>query len=398
MDSAFTAEEEAFRQEVRQWIREELPPDWDGLEALDAELTPENFEFTKQIAKKLGQKGWLALAWPKEYGGQGRSQTEQLIYREEMFYHQVPGIDMGVGGISWIGSALMVLGTEEEKKEHVPPLARGERWWCNGYSEPEAGSDMANVKCHAVAHGDEYVINGQKSWCSGAHIADWCLLMARTGPDEPKHRGISLFLVDMKTRDITVRPIINMAGHLRFSEVFFDDVHVPKRNLVGEENWGWYHAMIALDFERLAEVASVAYSRGILHHLVKFALEAKVNNLPLAKDPTVRHKLAELAIELEVARMLAYRVVWMQSKGQIPNYEASIIKVFASEATQRVFHVGTQIMGLYGQLETGSKWALLKGRIGNAYLGSIGKTIARGTSEIQRNIIATRGLGLPRGL
>lgn len=393
MDFGFTPEEEAFRQEIRQFLKEELPPHWEGFEN---EFDSENFEFTKQIVKKLGAKGWLALAWPKEYGGLARPAIEQLIFKEEMSYHRVPGIDMGVGGITWIGPTLMLLGTEEQKREHLPKIAAGEKWWCTAYSEPNAGSDMAAVMCRAVAHGDEYTINGQKVWTSAAHVADWCWLTARTGPEEPKHKGISLFLVDMKTPGITVRPLINMAGHHRFNEIFFDDVRVPKSNLVGEENRGWYHTMVSLDFERTAGVMMAGAAKRTLEDLVGFVKETKRNGEPLARDPANRQKLAELAIEVEVARMMSYRVVWMQAKGIIPNYEASMIKVFASEAMQRVAHVGTQIMGLYGQLEMGSKWAPLKGRMENAYLGSVGMLIAAGTSEIQRSIIAIRGLGLPR--
>jgi alkylation response protein AidB-like acyl-CoA dehydrogenase len=395
MDFAFTPEQEAFRQEIRQWTKDNLPPDWGELEF---RAEHENREFTRQIAKKLGEKGWLAAAWPKEYGGLGLSPMEQLIYKEEMTYHRVPGIDMGVGGITWIGPALMILGTEEQKKEHLPPLARGERWWCTGYSEPEAGSDMANVRCRAVLHGDEYTINGQKLWTSGGDISDhWCWLMVRTGPEEPKHKGLTLLLVDLKTPGITIRPLPDMSGTHDFNEVFYDDVHVPRKNLIGEENRGWYHVMISLDFERTAGVARASQLRRMIDELIKFAKETKVQDKPLTKDPLVRRKLAELTIETEVARMLAYRVVWMQTKGLIPNYEASMIKLYATELMQRVAHVGTQIMGLYGQLEIGSKWAPLKGAMEDAYLSTVGRTIAAGTSEIMRNIIATRGLGLPRG-
>ena len=393
MDFGFTPEEEAFRQEIRQFLKEELPPDWEGFEN---EFDSENFEFTKQIVRKLGAKGWLALAWPKEYGGLARPAIEQLIFKEEMSYHRVPGIDMGVGGITWIGPTLMLLGTEEQRREHLPKIAAGEKWWCTAYSEPSAGSDMAAVMCRAVAHGDEYIINGQKVWISAAHIADWCWLMARTGTEEPKHKGISLFLVDMKTPGITVRPLVNMAGHHHFNEIFFDDVRVPKSNLVGEEDRGWYHIVVSLDFERTAGVMMAGAAKRTLEDLLGFVKETKRNGEPLARDPAIRQKLAELAIEVEVARIMSYRIVWMQAKGIIPNYEASMIKVFASEALQRVAHVGTQIMGLYGQLEMGSKWAPLKGRMENAYLGSVGMLIAAGTSEIQRSIIAIRGLGLPR--
>jgi len=402
MDFTFTPEQDAFRQEIRQWIKENLPEDWRGEEQFIAMKDPVERskaiqKFSEQIAKKLGEKGWLAAAWPKEYGGMGLSPIEQLIYKEEMTYYRVPGTDMGVGGITWIGPALMIFGTEEQKKEHLPALARGERWWCTGYSEPEAGSDMANIKCRAVAHGDEYIINGQKLWTSGGYVNEhWQWLLVRTGPEEPKHKGISLFLLDLKTPGVTVRPLITMAGTHDLNEVFYDDVRVPKSNLVGEEHRGWYHIMVSLDFERTAGVAMAGGIRRTVDELVEFAKETKSNGQPLAKDPLVRHKLAEIAIECEVGRMLAYRVVWMQTKGLIPNYEASMIKVYASELMQRVAYTGTQIMGLYGQLEMGSKWAPLQGALEHAYLASPGMLIAAGTSEIMRMIIAVRGLGLPR--
>ena len=396
MDFKFTPEQEAFRQEIRQWLEQELPPDWEGYDREDS-YSAENFEFTKQMAKKLGGKKWLTMNWPKEFGGLGVTPIEQGIYKEQTAYYRVPGIDMGVGGITWVGPTLMIAGSEDQKKEHLPPLARGEKWWCTMYSEPEAGSDMAAIKCRAVAHGDEYIINGQKVWTSAGHIADWGWLIVRTGPDEPKHKGISLFLIDMKTPGITIRPLINLAGHHYFNEVFFDDVRVPKRNMVGEENRGWYTTMIAMDYERTAGVAAAGAARRTLEELVQFVKETSIAGKPLAQDPIVRHKLSHCAIEVEVARMLGWRVIWMQSKGLIPNYEASMIKVFSSEASHRLANVGLQIMGLYGQLAPGSKWVPLYGKFEIAYLGSIGFLIAAGTSEIQRNIIAMRGLGLPRG-
>ncbi|MBA7598796.1 putative acyl-CoA dehydrogenase FadE17 [subsurface metagenome] len=395
MDFRFTPEEEAFRQEVQRFIKDEIPSGyWGGLES---EFDPDRFEFTKQIARKLGAKKWLAMNWPKEYGGLEVSPIKHMIFKEEAAYHQLPGIDMGVGGITWVGPTLLLLGTQEQKNEHLPPLAAGEKWWCTMYSEPGAGSDMANVMCHAVLQGDEYIINGQKVWTSAAHIADWGWLLVRTDPDAlKKHHGISLLLVDMKTPGITVRPLLNMACHRLFNEVFFDNVHVPKRNLIGEENRGWYHTMIAMAFERTMGVMFAAGARRLIKELVRFAKETKVNGQPLGNDPSIRQKLAELAIEVEIARVMSYRIVWQQTKGEIPGYEAPMIKVFASETLHQMANVGTQIMGLYGQLWLGSKWAPLQGTIADMYMNSIGMLTAAGTSEILRNIIAERGLGLPR--
>ncbi|NOQ43901.1 MAG: acyl-CoA dehydrogenase [Dehalococcoidia bacterium] len=397
MDFKFTPEEEAFRQEVRRFIKEELPPMPGDLGTLESEFDPQNFEFTKQVAKKLGDKKWLAMNWPKEYGGLEASPIENMIFKEEATYHQVPGIDMGVGGITWVGPTLLILGNEDQKREHLPPLAAGEKWWCTMYSEPGAGSDMSNVMCRAVLQGDEYIINGQKVWTSAAHIADWGWMLVKTDPDAPKkHHGISLLLVDMKTPGITVRPLLNMAGHLFFNEVFFDNVHVPKRNLIGEENRGWYYTMIAMAFERTMGVVFAAGAQRLLDELVGFAKGTIVNGLPLSKNPSIRQNLADLAIEVEIARVIGYRIVWQQIKGELPGYEAPMIKVFASETLQRMTDVGTQIMGLYGQLWLGSKWAPLHGMMADTYMNSAGMLIAAGTSEILRNIIAERGLGLPR--
>ncbi|MFW6125761.1 MAG: acyl-CoA dehydrogenase family protein, partial [Chloroflexota bacterium] len=231
MDFSFTPEEKAFRREVREFIEQEMPPHYG--EAGEGQFDPENFEFTKQMAKKLGAKKWLAMNWPVEHGGLGVSPIMHMIFKEETAYHRVPGTDMGVGGISWVGPTLLMLGTEEQKKQHLPPLAAGEKWWCTMYSEPQAGSDMANLQCRAVPRDDHYVVNGQKVWTSAGHIADWGWLLVRTDPDAPKHRGISLLLVDMRTPGVEVRPLVNIAGHHYFNEVFFDDAAIPKGNLIG---------------------------------------------------------------------------------------------------------------------------------------------------------------------
>ena len=395
MDFRFTPEEEAFRKEVLQFIKEEMPPDYG--EGGESQFDLEHFEFTKRMARKLGAKKWLAMNWPEEHGGLGVSPIKHMIFKEESAYHRIPGTDMGVGGISWVGPTLLLLGTEEQKKKHLPPLAAGEKWWCTMYSEPEAGSDMAALQCRAVAHGDEYIVNGQKVWTSGGHIADWGWLLVRTDPTVAnKHHGISLLLVDMKTPGVTIRPLINLAGHHYFNEIFFDDAHIPKANLIGEENRGWYHTMIALSFERSGGVAMAAGARRSLDDLVEFAKKTTINGKPLAKDPFIRYQLAELAIEIEAIRMVGYRIIWKQTKGEIPGVEAPVVKTLASETIQKMAKVATQMMGLYGQLSLGSKQAFLNGRAADMYLSANNIIVAMGTNEIQRNIIAQRGLGLPR--
>ena len=394
MNITFTQQEEGFRQEIRDFLREELPENWDPL-GKSGDTAEEQQAFSRGMSKRLADKGWLTLAWPEEYGGQGRSIMEQVIYNEEMSYWNVPGTELGTGAISWVGPVLMLAGTDDQKREHLPPIAKAERYWCTLYSEPGSGSDLASLQTSAVRDGDDFVINGQKIWTSSAHFADWGWLAARTNPDAPKHRGISIFMMDMKSPGVEVRPIYNMAGGHDFNEVYFNDVRVPSGNLVGTEDRGWYTLAVALDFER----SGVGYSAGArrtLDALTRYVRETERGGSPLSRDPNVRRKLAQRYVETEVSRWLSYRVAWMQSQGQIPNAEASMSKMYGTELTQRVARTGMEILGMAGQLSGDSKWAPLYGHIQNSYLMSTSSTIAAGTSEIQRNIIAQRGLGLPR--
>ena len=394
MELRFTPEQDAFRQEIREFLKQELPADWDPIGA-HGHYHPDNIEFTKAMSKKLSEKGWLTMHWPKEYGGQDRPHLDQMIYSEEIYYNGVPGSDIGTGAVTWVGPTLVLYGTEEQKKEHLPPIVRAERPWCTLYSEPGAGSDLAGLETSALIDGDDFVVNGSKIWNSNAHIADWGWLAARTDPDAPKHRGISLMMVDMKTPGITVRPVVNMTGEHVFNQVFLDDVRVPRKNMVGELNRGWYTMAVALDFER-SGVHYSANGRRNLEMLVQYTRETQHAGKPLSQDPVIRNQLVDAAIELEVCRWISYRVAWMQGEGLVPNYEASMSKVFGSEMTQHLANVGMEILGLYGQLSPDSKWARLKGSFSQAYLSSFSANIAGGTGEIQRNIIATRGLGMPR--
>ncbi|MCI0856951.1 MAG: acyl-CoA dehydrogenase family protein [Chloroflexi bacterium] len=388
MDFTFSDEEEKFREEVREFLRQELPADWDGGaygEGAGAE------EVGPRITKKLAERKWLAMAWPKEYGGLGAPHMRQLIYNEEMSYHAAPGgYSMGV---AWVGPAVMLYGSEEQKQRFLPGITSGEDVWCTLYSEPEAGSDLASLQTSAVRDGDDFVINGQKIWTSGAQRSDWGWLAARTDPEAPKHKGISTFAVKMDTPGITVRPLINMAGQSGFSEVFFDNVRIPKEDLVGELNRGWYQVAVALDFER-SGIQAYAGGRRTLERLVEFVQEHPDETV--RRNPAIRNRLADRAVELAAGTNIAYRIPWMQSKGLIPNYEASISKLFGSEFSQRLALTGVQLLGMYGGLEPESKWAPMKGRLERAYLQAVSSTIAAGTSEVQRGIIATRGLGLPR--
>lgn len=396
MDFRFTEEEEAFRKEVRQWLKKEIPQRWIELDAGIWEETDESWALSRQFQRKLAEKGWLAPAYPKEYGGSEMSHLKRLILAEEMAYNRAPvGVEVEIS-VNWAGPAIMLFGTEKQKRHYVTGVAKGDLIFCLGYSEPNAGSDLASLQTRAVEDGDEYVINGQKIWCSFAHYADCCWLAARTDPDASKHKGISMLLVDMKTPGITVRPLINILNRHSFNEVFFDDVRIPKDNLVGEKNRGWYQLAVALDFER-SSIGWAAGNHRIIDELVQYAKETKRNGEVLANDPLIRNELAEVAVENEVARMMCYRIAWMYSRGLHPSYESSMSMVFVSEVMRRLANVGMRILGHYGQLDVGSKWAVLNARIMRMYLASVSIGVGGGSNEIQRNIIAMRGLGLPRG-
>ena len=394
MDFRFTPEEQSFRQEVREFIRREMPPDWEGVFLEEEE---EDWKQGRAFVKKLSQKGWVAPAWPKEYGGMEASPALQLVYNEEMGYHRAP-IGSIIQAAGYIGPAILFFGTEEQKNQHLPPITAGEIVWCQGFSEPEAGSDLASLKCRAVKDGDDWVINGDKIWTSNAHRSEWCILLARTDPAAPKHKGISFFLVDMQTPGITVQPTINMANVHSFNQVFFEDVHVPNSALLGQENQGWYIAAMTLDFERSSLVAAaVSMAKRGLDDLIEYCKETKVNGRSLLDNPLVRHKLSEMAIEIEVGKYMVYRVVSQQARKEPGSIEAAVCKLYNTEMDVRLANTGIQILGLYGQLHKDSKWVRLMGRFQKSYLYAIAMVIGGGSSEIQRNIIAMRGLGLPRG-
>jgi alkylation response protein AidB-like acyl-CoA dehydrogenase len=391
MDFRFSNEDEAWRRELRTWIRQEFGPDWNGFAASGGNDEAE-YEFAQGVQKKLAAKGWTAPAWPKEIGGMGASYTQQAIFNEELAYHRVPGPDLT--SVGYVGPTILLYGSGEQKK-HLPAIVRAEEKWCQGYSEPGSGSDLASLQTRAVRDGDDYVINGQKIWTSGAHHANWMFMLARTDPDAPKHRGISYLLLDMKTPGITIRPLINMGGRHGFNEVFFDNVRTPINNRVGEENRGWYVGMATMDFERSALSGSAGLRR-TFEDLVRFVRDAAPNEVGMNRE-IARHELAEAGIEIEVSRMLSFHVLSMQQAGQVPNHEASMAKLYSSELSQRFARLGTRVLGAYGGLRRGSAYARLRGDFAESYMQTVPSTIAGGSSEIQRNVIATRGLGLPRG-
>ena len=391
MDFSFAPEHEAFRNEVREFIKKEFPPErqtmYRDFLSVFVGGGAEQRAFNREMAKKLGARGWLSLAWPEEYGGRN-SPVLQHILVEELAYHKCPGWD--TVGIGMLAPMLLRSGTEEQKRRFLPPMARGEVSWCELLSERDAGSDLAALQTRAIEKDDHFVINGQKCWTSGAHLADWGFILVRTDPTAmPKHRGLTFLLVDMKTPGISITPIVNMTGDHEFNEVFFDDVRVPKENMVGEKNRGWYVVVGVLDFERSA-LPFHAIARRKLDDFIEYVRKAKLS------DPILRHRIAELLVECEVARLIHYRVVWMQGKGIVPNYESSIDKLFMTELNQKVTATVCRSLGLYGNLWHGSKWAPMDGHAPYLYLRAVGDVIAMGSSEIERVVIAQRGLGLPR--
>jgi alkylation response protein AidB-like acyl-CoA dehydrogenase len=395
MDFEFTEDEAIFRQQVRQWLEQEIPQRWSELDPGIWEETEESWVLSREFQRKLGHKGWLAPAYPREYGGLELSHMKRLILAEELAYNRAPlSIEVEVT-VNWVGPSLMLFGTEKQKKDYVTGIANGDLIFCLGYSEPNAGSDLASLQTRAVEVRDEYVVSGQKTWCSYGHLADYCWLAARTNPDASRHEGISIFVVDMKTPGITIRPLINILNHHSFNEVFFDDVHIPKENLVGQKDNGWYQLMVALDFER-SSVGYAAANQRTIEELMEYAKETTRSGEPLANDPLIRNELAQLAVENDVARMMAYRIAWMFGKGLHPSYEASMSMVFTSEVMRHIADVGMRLLGHYGELARDSKRTVMNARIMRMCLSSLSIGVGGGSNEIQRNIIAIRGLGLPR--
>jgi alkylation response protein AidB-like acyl-CoA dehydrogenase len=324
------------------------------------------------------------------YGGLDSSAMAAFMIRDELAYSELPHVFVGA---QMAGPIILRHGSEKIKKEFLLPIAKGEVEFALGYTEPNAGSDLASLDIRAEDKGDFFLINGQKTFNTHSHVADYHWLAARTDIDVPKkHQGISILIVDFKSQGITISPLITMAG-TRTNEVFYDDVVVPKTNLVGEKNMGFPYLMEALDFERMFPFR--VYVK-VFEEVVKYARETVVHGRPLSKNPLIRQKIAQMAIEIEIAKLLYYRVAFLLDKGEIANYQSSMEKIFATELAQRITNAEMEILGLYGQLKKGSEEAPLDGKVEHDYRCSVIETIYAGTSEILRNMIAERGLHLPR--
>ena len=393
MDLNLTAEELSFRDELRSWLKANVPKDWDDRRE---ESLESRFEYLKAWQYKLYQRGWAGISWPKAYGGRGASLMEQVIFWQEMALANAPPL-ANVLGLGIIGPTIIAFGTEAQKKRFLPKILSAEEIWCQGFSEPDAGSDLANLRCEAVLDGDHYVVNGQKVWNSYGWAAHWCELVVRTDPNVPKHKGLTVLLVDMKTPGLEVRPLRQMTGETEFNELFFHDVRVPVANVVGKVNAGWDVAIGTLMHERgtFGAGLQIVYKRN-MDRLIELARKFQHNGRPLLEDPLIRQKLAQCYAEIEIMRLNQMRAFSRISATGVPGPEGSIQKIFWSELNQRFQQVAQEILGPYGQIEGPDAHAVDQGMWAYGYLRSRGNTIEAGTSEIQRNIIGHFVLGLPK--
>jgi alkylation response protein AidB-like acyl-CoA dehydrogenase len=388
MDFRLSEEQQRFRQEVRDFLEGEIKRGlWEP--SCDAWIMGHNPEFTKRVAKK----GWIGLTWPKGYGGQGRSYVDRLILTEEMLRYGAPA------ACHWfadrqIGGAIVHYGTDQQKKELLPMILKGEAYVGLGMSEPDAGSDLASLKTRATEDGDSYIIDGQKTWTSGGSHMNWIYLVARTDPDAPKHRGISEFFFRTDLPGLSVAPIHDITGGVHFNEVFFENVRIPKTSLIGEKNKGFYQILNQLDYERSGMERLMA-NYPLFEAVINYAKETKRKGKPLAQEPLVRSKLAQLKIEFEIGRLHMYRVAMVMDEGRAPNWESSMSKAYGTAFEQRLAGAAIEIAGLYGQLSPESKWVPMHGMAYHSYLSSKGYSLQAGTSEVLKNILALRKLELP---
>ena len=390
MEFNFTPEQERLRLEVREFLQKNVTEK----SRLDFKYDHPYCEDTKKVLRGLGERGWLCPLWPKEMGGIGATALDNYVIQEEIARAYAPE-PFAVMAPMVVGPTLMMHGTEEQKKKYVPRIARGEIEFSLGYTEPQAGSDLASLALKAEDKGDHYLINGQKMYSTKADFADYGWLAVRTDPDNPKkHKGISLLICDLKnTPGITIRPIYIMSGY-HTCEVFYDDVKIPKENLVGEINQGFYIIGAALMFERA--VVTTGFYRP-LEELIKYVKTHNRNGKPLSQDPLVRRKIAELEMKFAITGVISRRLSWMQENKMWALSEIAMSKLVSTELAYDLANYATQIMGPVSALRGESEHAELEGYFAHMYQEAAHYKIAGGTSEIQRQIIATRGLGLPRG-
>ncbi len=391
MDFNPTPEMERLRAEVRDVLASALPPDWQGSGFLPMDVRPEHIEIARSLDKTLAAKGLLAPAWPVEYGGRGLSPYEQFTLFEELGYGLAPRLT--TISVDLVGPVLIHYGSDVQRKRHLSAIANEGMVWCQGFSEPEAGSDLTNLRTRADRQDDFFVVNGQKIWTSMAQRSEWVILLARTGTQESKSRGLSLLLVPLDLPGIEVRAIWDASNEHMLNETFFENVQVPVENLVGVENEGWKYATTLLQYER-GDALLVGQFRRLLDDIERMVSARRSNGW---RSSAARNLLAQCEIEWQIGRLFTLQIVSMHVRHQMPDMEASAVKLFMTEAYQRLGNVAMHLAGLAGLLRTDERRVLLGGRIEQAVVASTVGTIMGGTSEIQRTIIATRGLGLPRG-
>ncbi len=393
MDLRFTPDEQAFRRQVRAWLRKNVPPKQRDARPLEWH-DPARIAQAKAWQRTVHDAGYLALGWPRAWGGQGMDVLRQTIVNEEMVLARAPGL-IGLMGIQMVGPTLIQFGTEEQRRRHLPKILTAEEIWCQGYSEPGAGSDLASLRTRAERHGDAFVVNGQKVWTSNAQFADWMFCLVRTDPDAPRHGGISYLLIDIKTPGITVRPLVQMTGDAGFNEVFFEDVRVPVAHLVGELNNGWQVANATLAHERNM-LGATTRTQQVLDRLRRLARTQRRHGRPASEDPVVRQRLAALAVRVETMKLEAYRQLTDTLRGRKPGISAAVNKLVATELNHDLAKAALDILGAYGPLGRHDPRARDRGMWPLDHMFTLGLVIGGGTSQIQKNIIAERGLGLPR--
>ena len=396
MDFTYSHGEEAFRSELREWLRGALPDGW-GHTVFEPEDEDERAMFRLAWDRTLFAGGWSGINWPKEYGGRGATLVERAIFAEEMARAMAPE-GLNIIGHNLVGTTLLCHGTEAQKQRYLPKIISSDEVWCQGFSEPNAGSDLASVRTKAERHGDKFVVNGQKVWTSFAQYSDWCFALVRTDPDAPKHRGLSFLLIDMKSPGISIRPLRQISGENEFNETYFDNVEVPVENVIGDINDGWRIAMTTLAYERGPEdgLGRQVRFKQELDKLISSLAVLDRGPRKAIEHPDVRQKIGQSIIEVEVMRLNSLRSFSRYLNGEERGADASVIKLYWSHAAQRMYEAALDAIGPSAALEAGDADAVANGRFQLSYLQSKAFTIYSGSSEIQRNIIGERMLGLPR--
>jgi alkylation response protein AidB-like acyl-CoA dehydrogenase len=392
MDFRLTSEQLERRKEfykVCEELDKKKPASYIGFESQFH--NEEGWNFHRYCAKEFGKRGWLALGWPKEYGGTG-TMMDKVMLAEARGYYELPGSD--IFGVAMLAPTLLAAGSEEIKREFLPRIASGEIMFCELWSEPNAGSDLAMLAASAVRKGDEFIVNGQKTWNTGAHYADWAFGVYKSDPNAKKHHNLTFILCDMKSKGVTVKGIPYMNGAHVYNEVYLDDVHMPAKYIVGQENEGWAVVNVLAGFER----SNIDMVMGLVRaqeDMVKFCNDNKRGGKALSTDPLLRNRLADIACSIEAVRTLAYRVADQQNRNEMGLMDAAAVKIFASELLEKFSHLQSDILGPFGPVKT-SKWAKMHGTAEYNYQACFVPIVSMGTNEIQRNIIAWYGLGLPR--